>query len=214
MEAKLEQISFHRTTILPPPPPPPPAQVLPSVSTAISPPPLPAAAVQGNLLTTAPVKTEEPPPQPAIQSNTLSTAVVPPRPARLQTSTFDSPSMLWYDNPPSFIDNIPAQVQPDAADYIDHPTLMKIRNTSASRKHFSSLIVRAIFTEEERSTSNVSGRKKSKLDPHRIAFVKQKAFQMYPMLAGEKADKAWAECVVAIDELNRRLNRKIKQPAQ
>ena len=91
---------------------------------------------------------------------------------------------------------------------------MKIHNNSASRKHFSSMIVRAIFTEEERATSNVSGRKKAKLDPHRIAFVKQKVFQMYPMLAGESADKAWAECVVAIDEANRRLNRKSKHPKQ
>ena len=44
-----------------------------------------------------------------------------------------------------------------------------------------------------------------------------KVFQMYPMLAGESADKAWAECVVAIDEANRRLrrlNRKTKHPKQ
>ena len=63
--------------------------------------------------------------------------------ALLQTSAFESPSMLWYDNPPSFIDDI----QPDGnvTDYMDHASLMKIRtcNSSASRKHFSSLIVRA-----------------------------------------------------------------------
>ena len=118
--------------------------------------------------------------------------------------------MLWYDNPPSFIDD----VQPDGnvTDYLDHASLMKIRNSSASRKHFSSLIVRAIFTEDERAKSNVSGRKKVKLDPYRIAFVKRKVFQMYHLLTGEKGDKAWAQCVVAIDEANRRLNRKSRLP--
>ena len=68
-----------------------------------------------------------------------------------------------------------------------------------------------IFTEAERSTCNVNGRNKSKLDPIRITYVKNKTFQMYPLNPQvEKFEKAWSECVTVIVEGNRRLNRKNK----
>ena len=59
---------------------------------------------------------------------------------------------------------------------------MRLRNTSVSRKNFASLLVRRIFNIEERATSNVNGRNKSKLDPLRVEFVKHKVLQMYPLL--------------------------------
>ena len=119
----------------------------------------------------------------------------------LNTSVCEDPSLLWYDNPPSFVE----EVRSDGS-YLDHAAIMKLRNTSTSRKNFAALIV-SIFTTEERTSFNVNGKKKNKLDPHRISFVKQKVFQMYPLQAKESQDKAWAECVVVIDEANRRLNR-------
>lgn len=83
---------------------------------------------------------------------------------------------------------------------------MKLRNTSTSRRNFAAIIVRSrrkhLFWYERQE--------ENKLDPHRISFVKQKVIQMYPLQAKESQDKAWAECVVAIDEANRRLNRKSK----
>ena len=86
--------------------------------------------------------------------------------------------------------------------------VMRLRNNSTLRKNFAAQIVRSIFTKEERSISNVNGsRNNAQLDPLRISFVKQKVFLMYPLQPGEKTDKAWAVCVGAIDEANRRLNR-------
>ena len=70
-------------------------------------------------------------------------------------------------------------------------------------------LVELIFTKAEHSTSNVNGRNKPKLDPVRILYIKKKTFQVYPCNPNmEKEEKAWAECVIAIDEGNRRLNRK------
>ena len=78
------------------------------------------------------------------------------------------------------------------------------------KKEFCVTLSTQIFTDEERSTSNVSGRNKTKLDPTRIAYVKQTTFEMWPLKQGEDMKRAWADCVVSIDEANRRLNRKNK----
>ena len=86
-----------------------------------------------------------------------------------------------------------------------------MRSSGISRRNFVKKLVAMVFTEEERSTCNVNGRNKPKLDPIRIAYVKSKTFQMYPLNPQiEKMEKAWSECVIAIDEGNRRLNRKNK----
>ena len=56
-------------------------------------------------------------------------------------------------------------------------------------------------------TSNVNGRKKPKLDPSRIAFIKRASFESFPLTGEETEKRAWGGCVEAIDEANRRLNR-------
>ena len=95
-------------------------------------------------------------------------------------------------------------------EYVDHTKIMELKSCGISHKNFAKKLVEMIFTKTERSTSNVNGRHKPKLDPVRISYVKNKTFQMYPYNPSvEKEEKAWAECVIAIDEGNRRLNRKL-----
>ena len=99
---------------------------------------------------------------------------------------------------------------PTTREYVEHKKILDLKSSGISRKNFAKRLVAMIFTEAERSKCNVNGRNKPKLDPIRINYVKNKTFQMYPLNPlAEKLEKAWSECVIAIDEGNRRLNRKI-----
>ena len=127
-------------------------------------------------------------PPPVQQTLSLALPPLPVKPS-ISTPAYEDPSLLWYDNTPSFVDADDAGTS-NSKEYIDHPTIMCLRRTSISRKNFASLLVRQIFTNEERSTSNVSGRNKTKLDPTRIAYVKQKTFEMWPLKQGEDMKRA------------------------
>ena len=81
---------------------------------------------------------------------------------------------------------------------------------SCSRKNFAILLVKRLFPEEVRKVSNVSGKDKQ-LDPSNIEYVKDPTFVHWPLAQSEKTDKEWAECKIAIDEANRRLNRPAKK---
>ena len=64
---------------------------------------------------------------------------------------------------------------------------------------------------EERAISNVAGvLGKSKLDPKRVDYIKRETYRMYPLQSKENEKKVWSDCVAAIDEVNRRLNRSKK----
>ena len=83
---------------------------------------------------------------------------------------------------------------------------------SCSRKNFSSLLVKELFSEEVRKSSNVSGKLgKKQLDPNIIEYVKVTTFERWPLAQAEKMEKEWQECKAAIDESNRRLSRKVKK---
>ena len=118
--------------------------------------------------------------------------------------------ILWYENPPSFHELRFTSGYWISIKYLDHQTVMRLHNTSTSRKNFASLLVWRVFTYQERATCNVNGQNKLKLDPIRINYVKTTVFQMYPLMAEEVSKRAWAECVISIDEANRQLNRKNK----
>ena len=88
-------------------------------------------------------------------------------------------------------------------------TLVKLRHTSSSRRNFAANIMRLMFTKPEREVSNVRGKLgKSQLDPERIDYIKMVTFRMFPLDSKESLQSAWAACINAIDEANRRLYRK------
>ena len=68
--------------------------------------------------------------------------------------------------------------------------------------------MRTIFDEDVRKVSNVNGVKKQQLDPEKVAFIRRVAFAQFPLKGEPSEHKAWSTCVEAIDEANRRLNRK------
>lgn len=86
--------------------------------------------------------------------------------------------------------------------------LTGIFNKSCSRRNFSTNMVRHLFTKEERMQSNVNGRGKNMLDPNLMRYVKDKSFQFFPISGSEKLADKWSECIIAIDEANRRLKNK------
>ena len=130
--------------------------------------------------------------------------------APLSTSAYVHPSSKWYANLSTSLIEHPAGTNHER-EYIEHSKILDIKSSGISRRNFTKKLVAMIFTETERSKCNVNSRNKQKLDHIRIDYVKRKTFQMYPLnLQIEKIEKAWSECVIAIDEGNRRLNRKTK----
>ena len=92
-------------------------------------------------------------------------------------------------------------------DLLSWSELTQIFMKSCSRKNMAILMTRRLFSTEVRMSSNVSGRKKKKLDPRIIDFIRRKAFLFFPS-AHLDDSKEWFECVIAIDESSRRLKNK------
>lgn len=75
--------------------------------------------------------------------------------------------------------------------------------------NFAANLNRRLFTEEERATSNVRGKaNKRMLDVKTVDYIKRVTFRLYPLESSEKDNTAWNACVIAVDEANRRLNKK------
>lgn len=85
-----------------------------------------------------------------------------------------------------------------------------IYNHSCSRGNFATNLTRRLFDEQTHRTSNVSGKKKAKLNPIIMESVKSTCFQFFPCSQSD-VGKEWSKCVVAIDESCRRLNNKPKK---
>ena len=87
-----------------------------------------------------------------------------------------------------------------------------IQRNSCSRRNFAVNLVRNIFDEDTRKLSNVAGKLgKLKMNPVLMDYVKSLTFQYYPLEPFEREKKEWSNCVLAIDESNRRLNNKPKK---
>ena len=95
-------------------------------------------------------------------------------------------------------------------EYLSPDEILKIRKLSNSRKNLAAKLVRALFSIEERASSNVRGRGKAKLDTVRMEFVETSTFNVWPLESKERHTEAWSSCISAIDEANRRLNRNRK----
>ena len=70
--------------------------------------------------------------------------------------------------------------------------------------------MRKMYEESERRSSNVRGKAgKDLLDPERMVYIQRETLKWYPAHGSEvEKQKAGSFCILAIDEANRRLNRK------
>ena len=117
--------------------------------------------------------------------------------------------------PQPLLHHLPSQSQPQP--YRHHqkkplaisPSVVKqCNNISTSRKNFAVNLVRKMFSTQERMTSNCAGKKgKDALDPTRLELVKKHVFSEWPLKPGSDGRKEWKDCIQAIDEAGRRLNR-------
>ena len=88
--------------------------------------------------------------------------------------------------------------------------ISRLRASSVSRENFSTRLVKELFSVEERSTCNVRGVGKPKLNEKKISLVRKMTFDNYPCaLTEEKA--TWSRCVKAIDSSSRALSRNMKR---
>jgi len=94
---------------------------------------------------------------------------------------------------------------------ISQEKLSQLFCKSCSRPNFAVNLVRELFSEDIRKISNVSGRGKKRLDEEKMAYIKATVFQFHPCPQAEKISEKWKECVIMIDESNRRLVNKPKK---
>ena len=73
-----------------------------------------------------------------------------------------------------------------------------------SRQNLATNLVRTVYSEKERETSNVNGRRgKKRLDPIRMSIVRQLTYTLKPLKPGESEDDDWKKsCTKAIDSAN------------
>ena len=104
----------------------------------------------------------------------------------------------------------PNPQQPSLLLELTPEAIQKIRAASNPRKNFAANLVLKCFTEEVLKTSNVNGRKgKMQLDPSKISSIRRVVYSQWPLKPGASEEKDWTgKCTKAIDERNRRLNRK------
>ena len=113
----------------------------------------------------------------------------------LQSSNQGSQSMIQLSNQRSA-----------SVSWISELELQNLKEHSCSRKNFAKNLACMLFDEDTRINSNVSGRGKRKLNPIIVSYIQSVCFQFYPHDGDEEAE--WKICIKAIDEGNRRLNRK------
>jgi len=138
----------------------------------------------------------------ATQATLMTTACSPPSTPTVSPSIFPSEVEL---------SDVPNRMETDVSlveEPISIPDLTGIFTKSISRRNFAANLVRSLFTKEVRMRCNVNGRGKDMLDPNLIRFVKNKCFEYFPLSGTEKLAEKWGECVVSIDEANRRLKNK------
>ena len=90
--------------------------------------------------------------------------------------------------------------------------ILQIKQGSISRKNFAVNMMRKLYDETERRSSNVRGKAgKDQLNPARMMYmyVNDETLKWYPAHGSQlEKQKAWSACILVIEEANRRLNRK------
>ena len=144
----------------------------------------------------------------SMPTNQESQAVTPICPVNNLTPTVyygNATTLPVYSDGPEFS----RHSSNDTASCLSSIEITNIYRNSCSRQNFSSRLVRRLFDEQTRKTSNIAGKLgKAQINPVIISYVKSLTFQFFPLDTYEKVDKAWSICVGAIDEGNRRLNNK------
>ena len=103
------------------------------------------------------------------------------------------------------------QTQAPPSGILNPDQISFIRLGCCSRRNFAAKLVVALFDEDTRKRSNVSGKLgKMRLNPVLIQYVKSLAFQFYPLEHDQSEKAAWGKCIISIDEINRRLNKPVR----
>lgn len=105
----------------------------------------------------------------------------------------------------------PINETPVTSSWLPSSEVSFIARDSCSRRNFCVKLVRRLFDEQTRKTSNVSGKGKAQLNPIIMEFVKSTAFQFYPCESQLDVSKEWSSCIISIDESCRRLYNKPKK---
>ena len=88
--------------------------------------------------------------------------------------------------------------------------LAPLQARSCSRENLALNLVKELFSEEDRISSNVRGKYgKKQLDKKKLAYIKDVTFQSYPSPTSD-VKQAWSKCIKAIDSTSRAFNRSKK----
>ena len=97
---------------------------------------------------------------------------------------------------------------------VSSSTIQKCLATAHNEAHFAARLAQKMFTKEELSTSNITGRTSipgraiNKLDTHRLDLIKQAVCYAYKMdYNSENIKNIWKKCKMSINEVCRRPRR-------
>ena len=97
---------------------------------------------------------------------------------------------------------------------VSSSTIQKCLATAHNEAHFAARLAQKMFTKEELSTSNITGRTSipgraiNKLDTHRLDLIKQAVCYAYKMdYNSENVKNIWKKCKMSINEVCRRPRR-------
>ena len=129
----------------------------------------------------------------------------PPSKGPIQNEDIElpSPSMTTVEPPP-----IGNHEEVECQALLTPARLTELFVKSCSRRNLAVRMVRDLFDEQTRINSNVNGKKKERLDPEIIKYIKQKCFYYWPLSGKETEDEGWKLCIISMDENSRSLKNK------
>ena len=139
-----------------------------------------------------------------IPANTMMAPARGTTPAGEFSGTVESDEIPHFSESMTVTDTLPSLLSDEK--------IKVLKKKSCSRKNFATRLNCEIFDEETRKRSNVGGKLgKMKLNPVLIQYIRSIVFQHYPLEEGETIQKAWSNCVTAIDAGNRCLNKELRK---
>ncbi|KAI6656815.1 hypothetical protein LOD99_16118 [Oopsacas minuta] len=140
---------------------------------------------------------------------------IDPQPVTIcEEHTVTSYTNSYPDTIYDFSNDICSYISANITRGVSSSTIQKCLATAHNEAHFAARLAQKMFTKEELSTSNITGRTSipgraiNKLDSHRLELIKQAVCYAYKIECNsEKIKMIWKKCKMSINEVCRRPRR-------
>ena len=137
-----------------------------------------------------------------------------PQPATIIEQNITTYTSTYPDTIYDFSNDICSYISANITRGVSSSTIQKCLATAHNEAHFAARLAQKMFSKEELSTSNITGRTSipgraiNKLDSHRLDLIKQAVCYAYKIEASsENMKNIWKKCKMSINEVCRRPRR-------